>query len=194
MIAVLDYGAGNLRSVRNSLDAVGANYEIVSDSEGLRRGSKIMLPGVGHFGQMMEALDRLGVRETLRQQGTNDVPFLGICLGMQALFEESAEASEAPGLGLLRGRIERFPPTARVPHMGWNAIAPRPRSHLFREPAYFYFAHSYYAPVCEQTAATTVYSCDFSAAVESGNLFGVQFHPEKSGRAGLEVLRRFAEL
>jgi len=194
VIAVLDYGAGNLRSVQNSLDAVGASYELVHDADGLHRADKIMLPGVGHFGQMMGALDQLAVRETLKQRVTQGAPFLGVCLGLQALFETSAEAPEIAGLGILRGRIERFPATERVPHMGWNLVAAKAGSRLVRNAEHFYFAHSFFAPVVEATSATCRYSCDFTAALEAGNIFGVQFHPEKSGPAGLDIIQRFAEL
>lgn len=194
MIAVLDYGAGNLRSVQNSLDAIGVGYELVRDAKGLRRAGKIMLPGVGHFGQMMYALDELEVRQTLRECAAEGVPLIGICLGLQALFERSAESPGAVGLGILAGSIERFTDTLRVPHMGWNTITPSATSRLLSASAHYYFANSFYAPVVDSTSATCSYSCEFSAAVEDANVFGVQFHPEKSGAAGLEVLRRFAAL
>lgn len=196
MIAVLDYGAGNLRSVQNSLEAVGVRYEIVREAEGLRRAGKIILPGVGHFGQMIRALDELDVRETLKHQVKSGVPFFGICLGLQALFEGSAEAPEEHGLGILPGRVERFPTTARVPHMGWNEVVRKGTSQLL--PAdhaeHFYFANSFYAPVVAATSGVCHYSLDFTAVVEMENVFGVQFHPEKSGAAGLEILRRFGAL
>ncbi len=194
MIAVLDYGAGNLRSIQNGLDALGANYEIVRDADALRRATKIILPGVGHFGQMMRALDELNVREVLQRRAAEGIPFFGVCLGLHALFETSAEAPEAKGLGLLRGQIERFPATARVPHMGWNVVAGKADSRLVRSSEHFYFAHSFFAPMIEATSATCDYSCKFTAALEAENIFGVQFHPEKSGPAGLEIIRRFAEL
>src|SRR4051812_30256167 len=124
MIAILDYGAGNLRSVQNTLGAIGAEYELVRHSDGLMDASKIILPGVGHFGQMMRALDELGVRETLKNRLAAGTPFLGICLGMQGLFERSAEAPDTPGLGVFGGTVERFSFAARVPHMGWNTITP----------------------------------------------------------------------
>lgn len=197
MTAILDYGAGNLRSVENALDQAGASYEVVRDAAGLKRSSKIILPGVGHFGQMMRALDELGVRETLRQQLREGVPFLGICLGLQALFERSAEASDVEGLGIFPGRIERFPLEARVPHMGWNDVAAVRPSRLFDDAlsdGYFYFAHSYFLPVCHGTTLTCQYGIAFTAAFEADNIFGVQFHPEKSGPLGLALLRRFIRL
>src|SRR2546422_255800 len=122
MIAILDYGAGNLRSVQNTLDEIGVTYELVWDAEGLEKASKIILPGVGHFGQMMRALDQLNVREALLERIRAGVPFLGICLGMQALFEGSAEAPEVAGLGLYPGQVERFGAGVRAPHMGWNEL------------------------------------------------------------------------
>jgi imidazole glycerol phosphate synthase glutamine amidotransferase subunit len=196
VIAILDYGAGNLRSVQNTLDEIGAPYTLVRDAAGLRDASKIVLPGVGHFGQMMRALDRLGVRATLKGKIDAGVPFLGICLGLQALFERSEEAPEVEGLAIFQGTVERFPEDARVPHMGWNTVAAVKASKLlagFASPPYMYFAHSYYVPVCEQTAATSTYIKPYTAVLESGSVHGVQFHPEKSGPVGLEVVRRFIE-
>ncbi|HMD47676.1 MAG TPA: imidazole glycerol phosphate synthase subunit HisH [Bryobacteraceae bacterium] len=197
MITILDYGAGNLRSVQNTLAELGADHELVRDTEGLRGATKIILPGVGHFGQMMRALDRMQVREALVERIRAGVPFLGICLGLQALFEASEEAPEQHGLGLFPGRIRRFSAEARVPHMGWNEIVPRNGARLLRDlPAhpYLYFAHSYYAPVVDATAATCDYTGKYTAVLESGNVFGVQFHPEKSGPIGLRVVRNFVEL
>ena len=197
MIAVLDYGAGNLRSVRNTLEALGAQYEIVRDKVGLARASKIVFPGVGHFGQMMRALDQLDVRATLKERITAGVPFFGICLGLQALFERSAEASGVEGLAVFAGSVERFRAEARVPHMGWNTVELVRPSRLFEDPgtdSYFYFANSYYVPICNATAARCEYTLPFTAVLEFGNIFGVQFHPEKSGPAGLAVARRFLEL
>jgi imidazole glycerol phosphate synthase glutamine amidotransferase subunit len=196
LIAVLDYGAGNLRSVQNTLEAIGASFEVVRDADGVERGDKILLPGVGNFGQMMRALDRLEVRATLKGRIAAGVPFLGICLGLQALFDSSAEAPGVKGLGLFEGSVERFGAGARVPHMGWNTLHAVKPSRLLdggREPS-VYFANSYYVPVCDATAAVCHYTQPFTAMLESRNIFGVQFHPEKSGAAGLEVVRRFAAL
>ena len=196
MIAVLDYGAGNLRSVQNTLEVIGARFEVVRDAAGLDRGDKILLPGVGNFGQMMRALDRLDVRSALKERIADGLPFLGICLGLQALFERSAEAPEVEGLGIFAGSVERFGASARVPHMGWNTLHPTKSSRLLesgREP-YVYFANSYYVPVCDATAAVCNYTQPFTAVLETGNVFGVQFHPEKSGMAGLDIVRRFAAL
>jgi imidazole glycerol phosphate synthase glutamine amidotransferase subunit len=197
MITILDYGAGNLRSVQNTLTELGADYELVRDSDGLRRSIKIILPGVGHFGQMMRALDHMQVRGALLDRIRTGVPFLGICLGLQALFEKGEEAPEERGLGLFSGEIRRFPADARVPHMGWNDVEPANDSKLLKGlPAhpYLYFAHSYYAPLNEATAATCTYSVKYTAVLETNNVYGVQFHPEKSGPLGLRVVRNFIEM
>jgi imidazole glycerol phosphate synthase glutamine amidotransferase subunit len=197
MITILDYGAGNLRSVQNTLAEIGAGYELVRDSAGLHSAAKIILPGVGHFGQMMRALDQMGVREALLDRIRAGVPFLGICLGLQALFQDSEEAPEERGLGLFQGTNRRFPAEAKVPHMGWNEIQPRAGSKLLAglaPHAYLYFAHSYYAPVNEATAAVCSYTTDYTAVLECGNMYGVQFHPEKSGPIGLRIVRNFVEL
>lgn len=183
MIAIFDYGAGNLRSVQNTLDEIGCSYTLVRDAAGLQSAAKILLPGVGHFGQMMRALDQLNVRDTLRDRILSGVPFLGICLGMQALFESSEEAPESHGLAIFPGTVRRFPAPARIPHMGWNQVDPG--------GAYYYFAHSYYVPVTPQTSAVCIYTVPFTAMLRHKNIQGVQFHPEKSASAGLEVIRSF---
>jgi imidazole glycerol phosphate synthase glutamine amidotransferase subunit len=197
MIAIFDYGAGNLRSVQNTLAEIGAEYALVRNSEGLERASKIILPGVGHFGQMLRALDEMAVRGALLGRIRAGVPFLGICLGLQALFEASEEAPGMRGLGLMRGTVLRFPEGARVPHMGWNELevrgSPRLLAGIGRRP-YVYFAHSYYAPVVPETAACCTYGVTYTALLESGNAFGVQFHPEKSGTVGLAIVRNFVGL
>jgi imidazole glycerol phosphate synthase glutamine amidotransferase subunit len=197
VIAIFDYGAGNLRSVENTLGELGCEYTLVRDSKGLRQASKIILPGVGHFGQMMRALDALAVRQTLVERIGAGVPFLGICLGMQALFEASEEAPEVRGLGVYEGLVRRFPTDARVPHMGWNELEVRRESKLLRNldaRPFVYFAHSYYVPENERAAATCTYGLRYSAALEAGNVFGVQFHPEKSGSVGLKIMRNFVEM
>ena len=197
MITIFDYGAGNLRSVQNTLGEIGATYELVRDSEGLRRATKIILPGVGHFGQMLRALDDLGVRDTLRERINAGVPFLGICLGLQGLFESSEEAPEVKGLGLFPGTVKRFPLNARVPHMGWNEVTAAGACSLLEgigPHPYLYFAHSYYVPETNVTAATCTYSVPYTAVLQSGNVFGVQFHPEKSGPAGLKIVGNFLKI
>lgn len=197
MIAVVDYGAGNLHSVENALNELGASYELVRNPEALARASRILLPGVGHFGQMMRSLDSLDLRRTLVDRLRSGAPFLGICLGLQALFARSEEAPEASGLGLFPEAVLRFPPGSRVPHMGWNQVAPAGHQTLFEglpaEP-YFYFAHSYYVPQVAATAASAEYGRPFTAALAAANVYGVQFHPEKSGPEGLRVLKNFLEL
>lgn len=197
MIAVLDYGAGNLRSVENALAELGAAYAIARDAAALRSAETIILPGVGHFGQMISSLDSMGVRQALLDAIRAGTPYLGICLGLHALFAGSDEAPGTPGLGIFEDHVRRFPPGARVPQMGWNQLEPlRPSVLLAGAPAgtYVYFAHSYYAPVVPATAAVSRYTVPFTALLEEGNIFGVQFHPEKSGPVGLRILRNFVEL
>ena len=185
MIAIFDYGAGNLRSVQNTLAELNCEYTLIHDAAGLRAATKILLPGVGHFGQMMRALDTLGVREALIERIAAKVPFFGICLGMQALFESSEEAPEVRGLGIYPGVVRRFPIDARVPHMGWNQLEPDGR--------YVYFAHSYYVPENEFTSAACTYGVRFTAMLRHGNVNGVQFHPEKSSAVGLRIVQDFLE-
>ena len=197
MIAILDYGAGNLRSVQNTLGAIGARYTLAGDAEGLRRADKIILPGVGHFGQLLRSLDAMRVRETLIARIREGVPFLGICLGLQALFDGSDEAPEIRGLGLFSGTVRRFAQDARVPHMGWNDLDVEPDSKLLAGVGprpFVYFAHSYYVPLCDAAKAVCTYTVPYTAALESGNVFGVQFHPEKSGALGLKIVRNFIEV
>lgn len=196
-ITIFDYGAGNLRSVQNTLAKIGAPYTLVDDAGGLLAAEKIILPGVGHFGQMIRALDAMRVRAALLEQIEKGVPFLGICLGLQALFSASEEEPGMPGLGIFPERVARFTGGMRVPHMGWNDLSPRPGSRLLAnvgEQPYVYFAHSYYAPVNDATAATCTYSIPYTAVLERGNLHGVQFHPEKSGPLGLKIVKNFVDL
>jgi glutamine amidotransferase len=197
VITILDYGAGNLQSVKNTLGALGASYELVRDSGELSKATKIILPGVGHFGQIMRALSDLNVRETLLERIAAGVPFLGICLGLQALFTSSEEAPEERGLGVYPGSVRRFQGDLRIPHMGWNQVEPvRPGSRLLRDiqpNPFVYFAHSYYCPVVPETSATCDYIVPYTAILEHKNVSGVQFHPEKSGAMGLRVVRNFVE-
>lgn len=195
MITILDYGAGNLRSVENTLAELGAEYKLVRDAEGVRAAEKLILPGVGHFGHLMRSLGP--TREPLLDRIRAGVPFLGICLGLQALFEGSEEAPDQPGFGLFPGVVRRFSADARVPHMGWDSLDVTNGAKLMRglpEQAYVYFAHSYYAPVVDATVATCTYTVPYTAVLERGNIFGVQFHPEKSGPTGLRVVRNFIAL
>lgn len=197
MISVLNYGAGNLQSVRNTLDSIGAKYELTKSPEGLQNASKIILPGVGHFGQITHALDDLGVREALLERIRAGVPFLGICLGLQVLFTASEEAPGQQGLALFEGTVARFQGDLRIPHMGWDQIEPCKPSRLLQgldRAPYFYFAHSYYCPLIPASAATCDYMVRYTAVLEQDNVFGVQFHPEKSGALGQIVVRNFVEL
>ena len=197
MITVVNYGAGNLRSVENTLAEVGAEYSITQSAAGVEAAEKLVLPGVGHFGQMLAALDELGLREALIRKAQAGAPLLGICLGLQAMFESSEEAPEQKGLALFPGTVRRFAPHLRCPHMGWNEIVPVKDSPLFRDLGprpYVYFAHSYYCPLIGATAATCTYETTYTAVLQSGNVFGVQFHPEKSGPVGLRIVKNFVEL
>ena len=169
----------------------------IRDADGLRRAEKIILPGVGHFGQMLRALDDLGVREALKTRIQSGVPFLGICLGLQGLFESSEEAPEQHGLGIFPGIVKRFQISARVPHMGWNELDRVKPSRLLAglpERPFLYFAHSYYVPVVAQAAATCTYELAYTAVLEQGNVFGVQCHPEKSGPLGIGIVQNFVKL
>jgi imidazole glycerol phosphate synthase glutamine amidotransferase subunit len=193
VITVFDYGAGNLRSVQNTLGAIGAEYELIRDAAGIRRAEKLILPGVGHFGQMMRALDDLGVRDALVERIRTGVPFLGICLGLQALFESSEEAPSERGLGIYPGEVKLFRGDLRIPHMGWNQVQPCRPNTLLASAAYLYFAHSYYCPVIPETAAVCDYIVPYTAILEQSNVRGVQFHPEKSGPAGLQIVKNFVD-
>lgn len=194
---IVDYGAGNLRSVQNTLDELRASYVVTNKPDEVRSADRVLLPGVGHFGQMMRALDELGLRETLLGKISDGTPFLGICVGLQCLFEGSEESAGSDGLGVFQGKVKRFAGDARVPHMGWNSLSNRKPSRLLEglgESPFTYFAHSYYAPVIAATAATCDYIQPYSAVIEDKNLFAVQFHPEKSGPTGLRVIANFLKL
>jgi imidazole glycerol phosphate synthase glutamine amidotransferase subunit len=194
---IVDYGAGNLRSVQNTLDELGASYCVTNRPEEVQAADKLLLPGVGHFGQMMTALDNLQLRGAIADRVQAGVPLLGICLGLQCLFEGSEEASDKKGFGFLKGQIRKFTGEIRIPHMGWNSLdAVRPAKLLRGMDAhpFTYFAHSFYAPVTEATAATCTYSVPYTAILEHDNLFGVQFHPEKSGPVGLRIVKNFLDL
>jgi imidazole glycerol-phosphate synthase subunit HisH len=193
VISVFDYGAGNLRSVQNTLGAIGAEYELIRDAAGIQQATKLILPGVGHFGQMMRALDDLQVRNALIERIRAGVPFLGICLGLQGLFESSEEAPEERGLGIFPGQVKRFQGDLRIPHMGWNQVQPCRPNTLLASATYLYFAHSYYCPVVAETAAVCDYMVPYTAILEQSNVRGVQFHPEKSGPVGLQIVRSFVE-
>jgi imidazole glycerol-phosphate synthase subunit HisH len=196
VIAILDYDAGNLTSVKKAVDHLGYPCVVTSDQGEVERADKILLPGVGHFSATSN-LEARGLSTVVRQAIARGTPLLGICLGMQWMFECSEEAPEVPGVAWFRGRCQRFSEQVKVPHVGWNQLQVRDRGHLFRNipsGTFMYFTHSYWAPVIECTTAECEYGSTFSAAIERGNLFGVQFHPEKSGDPGLTLLRNFCEL
>lgn len=192
MIALIDYGAGNLTSVRKALAAIDAPVVTPATPNALDAAAAIIVPGVGHFGATA-AIDHAWRQEILRRVDAG-VPLLGICLGLQYLFEGSDEAPDVPGLSLLRGRCALLPPTLKVPHVGWNTVAltrASPITDGIPAGASFYFTHSYAAPVTDACVAVTTHSAPFAAIVERGRVFGAQFHPEKSADAGLRVLRNF---
>lgn len=194
MISVFDYGAGNLQSVQNTLGAIGAEYELIRDAASVERAHRLILPGVGHFGQLTRALDALGVREALVDRIRAGIPFMGICLGLQAMFEASEEAPGERGLGIFPGTVRRFQGDMRIPHMGWNDVSRVGESRLLRnagDKPFVYFANSYYCPLVAETSATCTYAVTFTAAVERYNVCGVQFHPEKSGAVGLQIVQNF---
>src|SRR3984893_16396065 len=195
MIAIVDYQAGNLASVRKAFDHLGHESAVTADAEAIARADKIVVPGVGNF----EATTALAgpLREAFARAIDREIPLLGICLGMQWMFESSQEAPQLRGLGLFAGECQKFPAEVKSPHVGWNRLQIRSASRLLHglpEGSFVYFPHSYRAPVVEATVASCAYGGSFSAAVERGQLFGVQFHPEKSGTAGLQLLRNFCEL
>jgi glutamine amidotransferase len=195
-ITVIDYKAGNLTSVMKALDALGCEAEVTADPDVVRRATQVILPGVGHF-QATQLLKDTGLADAVSDSIARGVGFLGICVGLQWLFEGSTEAPDSKGLSVFSGQCERFAPGVKVPHVGWNEARVDPQSRLMRgveDRSFFYYTHSYRAPVINETVAVTEYSGPFSGAVERGNVMGVQFHPEKSGAAGMRVLKNFVEL
>jgi len=196
MIAIVDYGAGNLVSVKKAFDWLGQESVITSDPAEVAKAVKVVLPGVGHF-TSTAALESSGLRQAIANAIVRSVPFLGICVGMQWMFERSQESSSAAGLGILKGECERFSELVKSPHVGWNSLEIDPRSRLFRgvpSTSFVYFTHSFRAPVDDMTVACCEYGGRFSAAVERDHLFGVQFHPEKSGEVGLKLLSNFCAI
>lgn len=201
MIAIVDYDAGNLKSVEKALIYIGEKPLVTDDSEVILSADKIILPGVGAFGEAMDKLKARGLVDTLRKAVEKGIPLLGICLGMQLLFDGSDESEGVEGLSILPGKITRIPANGvdKIPHMGWNSLEFPKQSKLFdgiNEGAFVYFVHSYYlqADNEEDVAATTEYITHIHAAVESGNVYGCQFHPEKSGEVGLSILKNFVSL
>ncbi len=193
MIAVIDYGAGNLASVLKALHHLGASARIAHDPSDLDGASGLILPGVGHFASTA-SLTGSGLRDAIAESIGRDIPFLGICVGMQWLFDGSEESPDTPGLGIFPGQCTRFPAAVKTPHVGWNSLDRLEPSWLLDGIApgdFAYFTHSYRAPIVPATIAATPYGDDFSSAVAVNNIAAVQFHPEKSGAAGLRILRNF---
>ncbi|MGO9863809.1 MAG: imidazole glycerol phosphate synthase subunit HisH [Terriglobales bacterium] len=195
-IAIVDYGAGNLNSVKKAFDYLGVKVVVTAHPEVVAAADKIVLPGVGHF-SALGGLENLGLRDAVLEGARAGTPFLGICLGMQWLFEGSDEAPECAGAGIFAGRCRPFPSSVKSPHVGWNSLAVREGSRLLRNVAsdsFVYFTHSFQAPVVAATTAAAEYGAPFSAVVEQENIFGVQFHPEKSWTVGLVMLKNFCEV
>lgn len=201
MIAVIDYDAGNIRSVEKALVCLGQDVKITGDPEEILSADKVILPGVGAFGDAMAQIRSRRLEEVIRRVVERDTPFLGICLGLQLLFEHSDEAPGVEGLGILKGDILRIPEAdgLKIPHMGWNSLHLENNGRLFRgvpEKSYVYFVHSFYLKAEDETIvkASTEYGTHIHASVEQGNVFACQFHPEKSSDVGLKILKNFVEL
>ncbi len=202
MIAVVDYGVGNLFSLSSSLSAIGAEIVVTGDADVIRAADKILLPGVGAFEDAAKKLRESGLADVVCKEAKKGKPLLGICLGMQLLFEKSYEFGEFEGLGLIKGAVrpiaDVIPADLKIPHIGWNALHIRKETPIFRyvnENDCVYFVHSFYAADCEESViATSEYGAELTAAVASGNVYGCQFHPEKSGAVGLAILQAFSEI
>ncbi|MBI6874679.1 imidazole glycerol phosphate synthase subunit HisH [Clostridium aciditolerans] len=195
-IAIVDYGMGNLRSVEKAFEFIGAKAKITDNGEEIINSSGILLPGVGAFPDAMENIKKLGLDKVLKEAVKNGTPLMGICLGMQLLFEESDEVRITEGLGFLKGKIKKFEVDLKIPHMGWNdLIIDKPCEILkdVEEGSYVYFVHSFYAQIEEEGVlnAHSFYGIDTPAVVSKGNVFGLQFHPEKSGEPGMQMLKNF---
>ena len=203
MIAIIDYGVGNLFSLKSSFASIGIDAIVATTKEEVEKCDKIILPGVGAFGDAIAKLRASGLAEVVTEQAQNGKPIMGICLGMQLLFEKSYEYGEYEGLGLIKGEIRSISdvidPELKIPHIGWNALNfTQPKSEIFKylqEGDFVYFVHSYYGANCQgSTIATAEYSVPLTAAVAKGNIYGCQFHPEKSGDTGLKILKAFCEI
>lgn len=198
MVAVIDYDAGNIKSVEKAVMAIGKTVQVTRKRQDILAADHVILPGVGAFGDAMEKLHRYGLVDTIREVAESGTPFLGICLGLQLLFEYSEESEGVPGLGILPGRIVRLPDDCglKIPHIGWNSLGYPHRGRLFDgvpEQSYVYFVHSYYLQASEPEIVTAVteYAALIHASVERGNVFACQFHPEKSSDVGMRILRNF---
>lgn len=200
MIAIIDYGAGNLHSVKNALDFLGADNVITGDKNEIINANKVILPGVGAFGDAMKCLNESGLVDTVKKVISDGKPFLGICLGLHMLFEESEETPGVKGLGIFKGKAVRIPDTGlKIPHMGWNSIDIVKDSGILKDigsEPYVYFVHSYYIEPEDESvvSAYTTYGKRLAIAVEKDNVFATQFHPEKSGDLGMTILKNFVEL
>lgn len=201
MIAIIDYGAGNLSSVKKALDYLGAESKITQNKNEILSASHIILPGVGSFGDAMKSMQERGLVDVVRQAAASGKPFLGICLGLQLLFEHSDESPEAEGLGIFKGDIVTIPKDKglKVPHMGWNSVSLKQQDGIFsgiEDNSYFYFVHSYYLKnaQADAVAATTQYGVEIECAVQKGNVCATQFHPEKSSAVGLRLLDNFIRM
>ena len=202
MIAIIDYGVGNLFSLKSSFAAIGYDALVTSDPEVLRAADRLILPGVGAFGDAAQKLKASGLGEVLCEQAAKGKPIMGICLGMQLLFEKSYEYGVHEGLGLISGSVrpisEVIPKDYKIPHIGWNALKFKRKSPIFKylkDGDHVYFVHSFYAADCKDAViADAEYGAELTAAVQNGNVYGCQFHPEKSGNVGLNILRAFCEL
>lgn len=197
-VTLIDYGAGNVTSVSRALRKLGVASESTNSAAAIAKATCLVLPGVGHCAALITALDKYSEREVILDAIVRGVPFLGICLGLQALYDASEEAPRLSGLGILHGQVSQLPETVKLPHMGWNQLRAKRENRLLQgipPESYFYFAHSYAAPPAgQETVATCEHGREFTAVVERGNLFGVQFHPEKSGAAGAQLLRNFLKV
>jgi glutamine amidotransferase len=198
VIAVVDYGIGNLRSAEKALQHLGADARLTSDAAAIDDASAVVLPGVGAFGACMQALRKSGLEDATRRAATDGRPFFGICVGMQMLFQGSDETPDVEGLGIVPGRVTKLPPTERLPQIGWNTLDITSGSQLcggLADPAWLYFVHSYAPEPADDSvvAAWCEYGRRFAAAIETGSVWAVQFHPEKSGETGLNLMRNFVE-
>ena len=201
MIAIIDYGAGNIQSVYKALKYIGAECEVTSDKDAILNADGAILPGVGSFGDAMDTLGKYGIRETVKDFIATGKPFLGICLGLQLLFPKSFESPEAEGLGVLKGEVKKIPngEGLKIPHMGWNSIKLLKKDGIFKDiedDAYVYFVHSFYLDAEDKNivSAQTEYGVTIDAAVSCGNVTATQFHPEKSGDVGLKMLDNFVKM
>ena len=201
MIAIIDYDAGNIKSVEKAMLLLGQEVKITREKDEILSADKVILPGVGAFGDAMGKIRQYGLEEVIKEVVKKETPFLGICLGLQLLFESSDETPGVEGLGILKGKILRIPDKEglKIPHMGWNSLKFPKEGRLFKglpEDSYVYFVHSYYLEAEEESivTATTEYSTRIHASVEQGNVFACQFHPEKSSDVGIQILRNFVEL